>query len=58
MLTLNDRCDSCKAAAAVRAIRDDLELLFCQHHARKHSVMLNAQGFQLVGELDFDLVRS
>lgn len=59
MLTLNDRCDSCKAAAAIKAVRNDnLFLLFCQHHARKHSVMLNAQGFQLVGELDFDLVRS
>lgn len=59
MLTLNDRCDSCHAAAAIKAVRNDnLFLLFCQHHARKNAVLLEAQGFELIGELDFDLVRN
>lgn len=34
-LTLNDRCDSCGAAAKVVATLLNGELLFCGHHARK-----------------------
>jgi hypothetical protein len=35
ILTLNDRCDSCGAAAKVVATLLNGELLFCGHHARK-----------------------
>jgi hypothetical protein len=34
-LTLQDRCDSCGAAARVIATFLHGELLFCGHHARK-----------------------
>ena len=33
-LTLNDRCDSCGAAARVVATMISGELLFCGHHGR------------------------
>lgn len=35
-LTALDRCDSCSAAAQVRATLMNGDLLFCGHHARKH----------------------
>ncbi len=34
-LTLQDRCDSCGAAAKIIATFLNGELLFCGHHARK-----------------------
>lgn len=34
-LTLNDRCDSCGAAAMVVATLLNGELMFCGHHAKK-----------------------
>jgi len=34
-LTLQDRCDSCGAAARVLATFINGELMFCGHHARK-----------------------
>ena len=34
-LTLNDRCDSCSAAAKVIATLLNGELMFCGHHAKK-----------------------
>jgi hypothetical protein len=40
-LTASDRCDRCSAAARVRAVLPSGgELLFCNHHARKHSPKL------------------
>jgi hypothetical protein len=40
-LTASDRCDRCGAAARVRAVLPSGgELLFCNHHARKHSSKL------------------
>jgi hypothetical protein len=40
-LTAADRCDRCGAAASVRAILPSGgELLFCGHHARKHTERL------------------
>jgi hypothetical protein len=40
-LTALDRCDRCGAAARVRAVLPSGgELLFCGHHARRHSVRL------------------
>lgn len=40
-LTLLDRCDRCGAAAQLRAmLPTGGELLFCGHHARRHSARL------------------
>jgi hypothetical protein len=40
-LTAADRCDRCGAAAVVRAVLPTGgELLFCGHHANKHSERL------------------
>jgi hypothetical protein len=40
-LTACDRCDRCGAGARVRAVLPSGgELLFCNHHARKHSSKL------------------
>lgn len=40
VLTLNDRCDSCSAAAQVVAKFLNGELMFCGHHAKeKHSLL-------------------
>lgn len=40
-LTALDRCDRCGAAAKVRAVlTTGGELLFCGHHARRHSARL------------------
>lgn len=40
-----DRCDSCSAAARVRAVKDSQELLFCGNHARKNVVGLVESGW-------------
>lgn len=41
VLTAEDRCDRCGAAAVVRAVLPTGgELLFCGHHAREHSSRL------------------
>jgi hypothetical protein len=36
-LTAADRCDRCGAQAYVRVVLPTGELLFCAHHARRHS---------------------
>lgn len=36
-LTAADRCDRCGAQAYVRVVLPSGELLFCAHHARRHS---------------------
>jgi phage FluMu protein gp41 len=41
-LTAQDRCDACSAAARVVATLLSGELMFCGHHARKHSDKLRA----------------
>jgi len=43
-LTLQDRCDSCGAAAKVAATFLSGDLLFCGHHAKKASSTLEAQA--------------
>jgi hypothetical protein len=43
-LTLQDRCDSCSAAAKVVATFLNGELLFCGHHARKMSDTLKVKA--------------
>ena len=46
-LTAQDRCDSCGAAAALRAWKDELELLFCLHHMKKNCHGLWKAGFKI-----------
>jgi hypothetical protein len=43
-LALQDRCDSCGAAAMVIATFLNGELLFCGHHARKAGTKLVLQA--------------
>lgn len=44
----DDRCDRCGAAAAVKVVLESGgELLFCGHHARKHSERLREIGATL-----------
>jgi hypothetical protein len=54
-LTLNDRCDSCGAAARVVATMINGELLFCGHHGRslKNSLVPKAiRVYDPEGELN------
>jgi hypothetical protein len=54
-LTLNDRCDSCGAAARIVATLLNGELLFCGHHGRKFkdSLLLKAASvYDPESELD------
>ena len=43
-LTLNDRCDSCSAAALVVATFLNGELMFCGHHARNLSAEITKKA--------------
>ena len=43
-LTLQDRCDSCSAAAKVIATFLNGELLFCGHHAREKNDLLKVKS--------------
>jgi hypothetical protein len=47
VLTLQDRCDSCGAAARIVATLASGELLFCGHHGRQHSQALVSQSIQV-----------
>ena len=54
-LTVQDRCDRCKAQAFIVGLytaenSDELEILFCGHHGRSHSPALVEQGWTV---LDF-----
>jgi hypothetical protein len=46
-LTLNDRCDSCGAAAKVVATFLNGELLFCGHHARENKEHLESKSLKV-----------
>jgi len=46
-LTLQDRCDSCGAAAKVIATFVTGELLFCGHHARESGAKLVKTAVEL-----------
>ena len=55
-LTLEDRCDSCSAAAKVIATFLNGELLFCGHHARKHLEALKTKAIDIYDtESEFQL---
>lgn len=46
-LNLKDRCDRCGAAAYVRAVKGEYELLFCSHHARKNLKDLHTDEWKI-----------
>lgn len=46
-LTLEDRCDSCSAAALVVATFLNGELMFCGHHARNVKVHLQSKAIDI-----------
>ena len=51
VLTRQDLCDRCRAAAHVRAVLPaGNDLLFCQHHAREHAPRLRDIGALLSPE--------
>jgi len=57
-LTLNDRCDSCGAAARVIATMLNGELLFCGHHGRKVKNVLVPKALHVYDpEGEFNLVQ-
>lgn len=39
------RCIRCDSRAFVKAVKNDMELLFCGHHARKHAGKLQIEGW-------------
>ena len=50
-LTTADRCDRCGAQAYLRVIlASGGELMFCAHHARKHSDKLKQVALQIQDE--------
>lgn len=52
-LTAADRCDRCGAQAYLRVIlASGGELLFCAHHARKHSDKLKQVALRIQDETD------
>ncbi|MGI5950470.1 MAG: DUF7455 domain-containing protein [Brooklawnia sp.] len=52
-LTAADRCDRCGAQAYLRVILvSGGELLFCAHHARKHSDKLKQVALRIQDETD------
>jgi len=57
-ITLNDRCDSCGAAAKVVATLLNGELLFCGHHGRKFKASLLLKAASVYDpESELDLVQ-
>jgi len=56
-LNANDRCDSCRAQAYVRATLTYGELLFCLHHATLNKAALEPDIVHWQDESDKLLVR-
>jgi hypothetical protein len=53
LLTAEDRCDRCGAAAKLLAVLPSGgELLFCGHHGREHRERLTEIGAVLVPDVD------
>lgn len=51
-LTAADRCDACGAQGYVRVTMPYGELIFCAHHARKHSDALAEVATHIQDETD------
>jgi hypothetical protein len=54
--TLNDRCDSCSAAAMVIVTFLNGELMFCGHHAKELSVPLLNKSISVYDPDEFILI--
>lgn len=52
-LTLNDRCDRCRAAAYVKATVNGVNLLFCGHHFHKHEDAVRQVASEVMDERHF-----
>lgn len=50
LLTAHDRCDRCGAQAYAVAFKDNLDLMFCNHHFTKHQGALEDQGFVIIDQ--------
>lgn len=46
-MNANDRCDRCTAAAKVRAVMLNGELLFCGHHAKEHAMKIKEVSIRI-----------
>lgn len=57
-LTLKDRCDRCGAAAKVMAVKNELNLLFCNHHFAKHVEKLLEEGWELYQNQEYRIVET
>lgn len=44
-LTALDRCDTCGARAVALVTKDEMELLFCNHHLMKNKDGLDRNGW-------------
>ena len=44
--TAHDRCDRCGSQAYSAYKKENLELLFCLHHAKRHNLALECSGWQ------------
>ena len=51
-LTAADRCDRCGAQAYVRVVLATGELLFCAHHARRHTDAFSGVAVHVHDETD------
>lgn len=47
VLTAQDRCDACSAAAKVVATFLNGELMFCGHHAKKNEELLRIKAVEV-----------
>lgn len=47
-----DRCDRCPAQAYALYQKDGMDLVFCLHHAKKHNLVLECEGWEAA--FDFD----
>ena len=55
-LTLNDRCDSCNAAAMVVTKFLNGELMFCGHHAKEMAVSIIEKSISIYDPDEFILI--
>jgi hypothetical protein len=52
-LSLQDRCDSCKAQAFVLVKLVSGELIFCGHHFNKYELNLRESAYEIVDEREY-----
>lgn len=57
LLTAKDRCDACNAQAYVYVAFESGDLLFCLHHWKEHSEVLNDTAMEVYDESERLLIR-